>query len=91
MTVVPFNGPAARAMRPVRLRSSRKFCPSGLRAIEIMFADDIAEWWKPVMRRRHVAGAGARSLSAIRAARRSDAIRLAGLAPPVPAISKAVP
>ena len=85
MTVASSSGPAARAIRAVRLRSSRKFCPSDFRA------DNACS--------RMTSRSGGRSsialmpvcVAAIRAASRKAAIRLDGLARPVPAMSKAVP
>ena len=43
-------------MRPVRLRSSRKFWPSDLRARELVAADDVAQR-RQVVDRVHLAGA----------------------------------
>ncbi len=82
-------------MRPVRLRSSRKFWPSDFFALQPVAADHLAQRRQIVdlraVIRRHQA-AGARPLGGdSRAARLSAAIRLDGSARPVPAMSNAVP
>ena len=42
-TVAPASGPPARAMRAVRLRSNRKFCPSDFSRDETVAANDLAQ------------------------------------------------
>ena len=54
ITVTPSSGPAARAIRPVRLRSSRKFWPSDLRAMRPWRRIDFAQRRQRV---DHLAGA----------------------------------
>ena len=84
MIATPASGPAARAMRPVRLRSNRKFWPS-----------DFLRASSPWPRRPRAAAAGRRA--ARRPPRRAGAAsaqrgdQAAGLATPLPAMSKAVP
>jgi hypothetical protein len=68
--VASSSGAAARAIRDVRLRSSRKFWPSDLRG-QLEAPDHVAER-RQIVDRAHVFEA------AIRAARRSAAIRLEG-------------
>ena len=85
--VVRRAAPAARAILPVRLRSSRKFWPSDFFGRQAVALDHLAQ-------RRQAVDAG--SCGVCRAppccaASRSAAIRLSGRAMPVPAMSKAVP
>ena len=81
-TTTPPSGPAARAILRVRLRSNRKFWPSALRASSRCAATT------SLKRRQSVRGEGHR---VNRSASLTAAMRLAGLARPFPAISKAVP
>ena len=84
--------PAARAMRRVRLRSSRKFWPSDLLRAEPVAADDLAQRRQLGRRvgmrsaRRH--GAAPRAIGRRARARRSGS---PDWRCPVPAMSKAVP
>ena len=77
-TSTPSSGPAARAMRAVRLRSSRKFWPSDFLARETVPADDLAQRRQVVdgAHARRASGAAYRRAAESRAASRSAAIRL---------------
>ena len=82
MTLASSSGPAARAMRPVRLRSSRKFWPRLLLRGDAVPGDDLAQRRQRRRRTpRRVQPGGSRRVrrvAAISAASRSAAIRLSG-------------
>ena len=70
-TATPSSGPAARAMRPVRLRSKRKFWPSDFFAVEPVRGDDLAQ-------RRQAVRGEAHGASARREPQRRDQARRVG-------------
>ena len=76
ITVASSSGPAARAIRAVRLRSSRKFWPSDLRADRCVLANDVAQR-RQVVDRAH---AGSRRRHARGEPQRRDQARRIGLA-----------
>ena len=77
ITVTPASGPAARAIRPVRLRSSRKFWPSDLRA-ESSWRRMTSRSGGSVVGRVHFAGAiaSARNQPCRELERRDEACRI---------------
>ncbi len=91
ITVPSASGAAARAMRRVRLRSSRKCWPRRLRASRPWAAMVSRSGGSPASASISARRSGCDAGGPCRRPSRSAAIRLAGSARPVPAMSSAVP